>query len=192
MCVCLKCQVSLKKHKQAKTALRSQNKTKMFKNVQVIPLSQQTNQKYSSDCLYSVFEQGQRVTPSPSGSSRSGVTVAVMSGQTAYAEITRAPDEKQTLSTTWTTQTYAHTLTHTHTWSLDGLRPHSCCHTQRVLAPIDGYSKLTHDLTHGFAGLPQTRPFPRQFGSPHPVPTTFNVLKHANERKNYLLVHLLV
>lgn len=31
-------------------------------------------------------------TPFPSGSSRSGVTVAVMSGQTAYAEITRAPE----------------------------------------------------------------------------------------------------
>lgn len=30
--------------------------------------------------------------PLPSGFSRSGVTVAVMSGQTAYAEITRAPE----------------------------------------------------------------------------------------------------
>lgn len=30
--------------------------------------------------------------PLPSGSSRSGVTVAVMSGQTAYAEITKAPE----------------------------------------------------------------------------------------------------
>lgn len=34
-----------------------------------------------------------REIPLPSGSSRSGVTVAVMSGQTAYAEITRAPEE---------------------------------------------------------------------------------------------------
>lgn len=34
----------------------------------------------------------ERKTPLPSGSCRSGVTVAVMSGQTAYAEITRAPE----------------------------------------------------------------------------------------------------
>lgn len=69
--------------------------------------------------------------------------------------------------------------TDTHTWSFNRLFPHSCGHTQRVLAPIDGHSQLTHDLTHGFAGIPQTGSLPGKLGSPHPVPTALHVLKHT-------------
>lgn len=56
------------------------------------------------------------VIPLPSGSSRSGVTVAVMSGQTAYAEITSAPktEAKGKLKHTCT-HTYTHMYTHMYT-----------------------------------------------------------------------------
>lgn len=120
--------------------------------------------------------------PLPSGSSRSGVTVAVMSGQTAYAEITRAPEAGAARKPSLHTHTHK-TYTHTHsTWSFDSLFPDSSSHTQRVLAPIDGHSQLTHDLTHGFAGLPQTGSLTGQLGSPHPVTTTLHILKHRTRR----------
>lgn len=65
------------------------------------------------------------------------------------------------------------------TWSLDRLRPHSGSHAQGVFAPVHGDAQTTHDLTHGGAGVPQTRPLPRQLGRPHPVPTALHILKHT-------------
>lgn len=125
--------------------------------------------------------------PLPSGSSRSGVTVAVMSGQTAYAEMTRAPGAEQRESQVKTRHTQKRTYTHTNTqndstWSFDRLLPNSCSHTQRVLAAINGHAQLTHDLTHGFTGFPQTGPLTGQFGSPHPVTATLHILKHTTRR----------
>lgn len=70
------------------------------------------------------------------------------------------------------------------TWSFHRLFAHSGCHAQRVLSPVDGHAQLTHDLTHGFAGVPQTDSLTGELGGPHPVTAALDILYNNEQKTN--------
>ena len=63
------------------------------------------------------------------------------------------------------------------------------CHAQRVLSTVYSHAELPHHVAHGCTGVVQGGTLARQFGSPHPVTTAFNVLHHRRNNEFNVLTH---